>query len=45
MAAEKTKASASAAGSAWYEPVLTAPYITEVKLHTALLLTASGDNE
>ena len=45
MAAEKTTASASAAGSAWYEPALLAPSVAGEKLQTALLLTASEDNE
>ena len=45
MAAKKTKASAPATGPAWYELVLTAPSVTEEKLQTALLLTASEDNE
>ena len=45
MAAEKTTASASAGGSAWYEPVLLAPSMAREKLQTALLLMASEDNE
>ena len=45
MDAEKTKASAPAAGLAWYEPVLFAPSVTKEKLQTALLLMASWDNE
>ena len=45
MAAEKTTASASAAGSAWYELALLVPSVAGEKLQTVLLLTASEDNE
>ena len=45
MVAEKTMASASTAGSAWYEPALLVPSVAGEKLQTALLLAAIQDNK